>query len=118
RQHGAFAEFVAVPERILYQLPANCPFEHAALVEPVSVAVHAVKRLKVSSGERAVVVGSGMIGLLVIQAVRVAGCIEVIAIDLDESRLALAKELGASATINPKQTDAARAVLEQTDGQG
>jgi L-iditol 2-dehydrogenase len=118
RQHGAFAEFVAVPEHILYKLPAKCSFEHAALVEPVSVAVHAVERLKVSPRERAVVVGSGMIGLLVIQALRVAGCDEVIAIDLDDSRLALARELGATDAINAKQRDAVKAVLERTAGEG
>jgi L-iditol 2-dehydrogenase len=118
RQHGAFAEFVAVPQHILYPLPRELPFEHAALIEPVSVAVHAVERLHVLPGERAVVVGSGMIGLLVIQALHVAGCREVIAIDLDTSRLELAKQLGATAIINPKQTDAVRAVMELTGGEG
>jgi L-iditol 2-dehydrogenase len=117
RQHGAFAEFVVVPQHILYPLPRELPFEHAALIEPVSVAVHAVDRLQISPGERAVVVGSGMIGLFVIQALRVAGCREVIAIDLDELRLGLAKELGASATIHPKQQDAVAAVMELT-GEG
>jgi L-iditol 2-dehydrogenase len=94
------------------------PFEHAALIEPVSVAVHAVDRLRVSPSSRVVVVGSGMIGLLVIQALRVASCREVIAVDLDELRLTLARELGASATINPKQTDAVAAVMELTGGEG
>ena len=88
RQHGAFAEFVAVPQHILYPLPTEMPFEHAAMIEPVSVAVHAVDRLAIQPGERAVVVGSGMIGLLVIQALRVAGCGEVIAVDIDDARLA------------------------------
>ncbi len=87
RQHGAFAEYVAAPQHILYPLPESLPFEHAALVEPVSVAVHAVDRLAVRSGETAVVVGSGMIGLLVIQALRAAGCGQVIAADVDASRL-------------------------------
>lgn len=118
RQHGAFAEFVAVPEHILYKLPASCVFEHAALVEPVSVAVHAVERLKISPGERAVVVGSGMIGLLVIQALRVAGCDEVIAVDLDDARLALARELGATDAIDAKQSNSVKAVLERTGGEG
>jgi L-iditol 2-dehydrogenase len=118
RQNGAFAEFVAVPQHILYPLPPELPFEHAAMIEPVSIALHAVARLKVIPGERAVVVGSGMIGLLTIQALRIAGCREVIAVDLDESRLKLAKQLGASATFNPKQTNAAAAVFELTDGGG
>ncbi len=93
RHHGAFAEFVAVPQNILYPLPSQLAFEHAALIEPVSVALHAVDLLKIKQGERAVVVGSGMIGLLVIQALRVAGCSEVIAIDIDAGRLQLASEL-------------------------
>jgi L-iditol 2-dehydrogenase len=118
RQHGAFAEFVAVPQHILYPLPAELPFEHAALIEPVSVAVHAVKLLSIKRGERAAVVGSGMIGLLVIQALRAAGCDEVIAIDIDAGRLKLARELGADHTIDSKHADAASAVLERTKGRG
>jgi L-iditol 2-dehydrogenase len=100
RRQGAFAEFVAVPQRVLYSLLPNMPFEHAAMIEPVSVAVHAVDRLQIQPGERAVVVGSGMIGLLVIQALRVAGCREVLAVDIDDARLELAKQLGATETIN------------------
>ena len=118
RQHGAFAEFVAVPARILFSLPKDFPFEHAALIEPVSVAVHAVGRLGIQSGERAVVVGSGMIGLLVIQALRVAGCSEVIAVDIDPGRLKLAKELGASETIDSQHTNAIARVMELTQGEG
>jgi L-iditol 2-dehydrogenase len=59
-----------------------------------------------------------MIGLFVIQALRVVGCREVIAIDLDELRLELARELGASATLNPKQTDVVAAVMELTGREG
>jgi L-iditol 2-dehydrogenase len=118
KQNGAFAEFVAVPQHILYPLPRELPFEHAAMIEPVSVAVHAADRLQVEPGDRAVVVGSGMIGLFVIQALRVAGCGEVIAIDVDDSRLEIAKELGASTTLNSSQTDAIAAVMELTNGEG
>jgi L-iditol 2-dehydrogenase len=118
RQHGAFAEFVAVPQHVVHPLPPDLPFEQAALIEPVSVALHAVSRLQVVPGETAVVVGSGMIGLLVIQSLRVAGCREVLAVDLDASRLELASNLGATATINAKQTDEVRAVMELSGGQG
>jgi L-iditol 2-dehydrogenase len=118
RQHGAFAEFVAVPQHILYPLPAALSFDHAAMVEPVAIALHAVARLNVVPGERAVVVGSGMIGLLTIQALRLAGCSEVIAFDLDDSRLELAKQFGASETINPKRADAVTAVLKFSNGAG
>ena len=118
RQHGAFAEFVAVPQHIVHALPAALPFEHAALIEPVSVALHAVGRLRLNAGDSAAVVGSGMIGLLVIQALRVAGCSQVIAIDVDPSRLKLARELGAAYTIDASNTGAADAVLKITDGLG
>jgi L-iditol 2-dehydrogenase len=121
RQHGALAEFVAVPEHILYWLPPELPFEHAALIEPASVAVHAVDRLSIEPGEQAVVVGSGMIGLLVIQALRVAGCKRVIAVDIDAGRLELAKEVGATETIHSRKSDASggwgRATGEPPDGQ-
>ena len=110
--------FVAVPQNILYPLPPDMPFEHAAFIEPVSVAVHAVDRLAIQPGERAVVVGSGMIGLLVIQALRVAGCRQVIAVDIDPGRLELAKEVGATETIDSKQTDAVSSVMELTGGEG
>jgi L-iditol 2-dehydrogenase len=118
RQHGAFAEFVAVPQDILYALPDEIPFAHAAMIEPVSVALHAVDRLTVEPGERALVVGSGMIGLLVIQALRVAGCREVFAVDIDDTRLRLAEELGATTTINSQLTDAAQKILSFTNNEG
>jgi L-iditol 2-dehydrogenase len=116
RQHGAFAELVAVPQQVLYPLPPELPFEHAAMIEPVSVALHAVDLLKITPGERAVVVGSGMIGLFVIQALRVAGCSDVIAIDIDAGRLQLARQLGATQTIDSARTDAVAAVVELTGG--
>src|SRR4051812_27572496 len=52
RQQGAFAEFVVVPQHIIYTLPPGMPLEHAAMIEPVSVAVHSVKRLAIQPGER------------------------------------------------------------------
>jgi L-iditol 2-dehydrogenase len=118
RQQGAFAEFVVVPQQAIYSIPADMPFEHAALVEPVSVALHAVARMRIDLGDSAAVVGSGMIGLLVIQALRIAGCDQVIAIDLDDDRLRLAKELGASSAINLEHVDPVAAVQEQTGGHG
>jgi L-iditol 2-dehydrogenase len=118
RQHGAFAEFVAVPQHILCTLPVGMPFAHAAMIEPVSIALHAVERLAIKGGERAAVIGSGMIGLLVIQALRVAGCSEVIAVDIDFGRLELACELGAAHTVNSSETDAARRIQDLTVGGG
>ncbi len=118
RRHGAFAEYVAVPRRILYRLPDNLSYEQAALIEAVSVAVHGVNLTPVVLGDTAVVVGSGMIGLLAIQAVKHAGASRVVAVDPDEGRLKVALELGATDAVNPKQTDAAEAVRAMTGGRG
>ena len=118
RQHGCFAEYSVVPEHIIYPIPDNLSFEHAAMIEPVSVAVHAVNRTPVTLGDSAVVVGAGMIGLLVIQALKAAGCTKVIAVDLADEKLKLAQELGADLGINPKNTDAVKAIQDATDGHG
>jgi L-iditol 2-dehydrogenase len=87
----------------MYRLPDSLSYEQAALIEAVSVAVHAVNLTPIRLGDTAVVVGSGMIGLLAMQAARLAGCARVIAIDPDDTRLKLAREMGVSETINPKQ---------------
>ena len=99
RQHGAFAEFLAVPARILYALPNGLTYQQAAMVEPVSIAIHAVQRVRLAPNATAVVVGAGMIGLFVIQALRWAGASRIIAVDLADNRLALARELGATDTL-------------------
>ncbi len=96
RRHGAFAEFVSVPRRIIYRLPDSLRFEQAALIEAASVAVHAVNLTPVRLGDTGVVIGSGMIGVLTVQALRAAGCANVICIDPVASRLDMAKESGAT----------------------
>lgn len=118
KQHGAFAERLALPDRILYRLPDNLPFTQAAMVEPVSIAVHAVQRTKIAPGSTAVVVGSGMIGLLVIQALRWAGAAQVVAVDLADNRLELARKLGATHTVNSGQADVVAEVARITGGLG
>ena len=118
RRHGAFAEFVTVPSHIIYKLPDTFPFEHAAMIEAVSVAVHAVGRISFDSGDKSLVVGAGMIGLLLIQAIRSAGCREIIAVDMDNDRLSLAKKLGATQVINSQEVDALSFILNETGGQG
>lgn len=118
RRHGAFAEYVVVPEHIVYALPAGLPLHHAAMVEPVSVAVHAVRRTPIELGDTAVVVGSGMIGLLIIQVVQLAGCGRVIAVDVNDGRLHLACQLGATDHVNANTQDAVATIREMTNGRG
>jgi len=118
RQDGAFAEYVKLPARILYRLPERITFPQAAMVEPVSIAVHAVQRVKVRPTDSAIVVGSGMIGLFVIQVLRWAGARRIIAVDLEPKRLALARELGATDTIQSDKVDVPREVARRTGGDG
>jgi L-iditol 2-dehydrogenase len=118
RRHGAFAEYVSVPENILYRLPESLPFEHAAMIEAVSIAVHAVNLTPRSLGDTAVVVGSGMIGQLTIQAAKIAGFSRVFAVDIDDAKLEMARKLGADEVFNSKNTDAAAEIAARTDGHG
>ena len=118
RRMGAFAEFVAVPARIAYALPDNMTFAHAALIEAVSVAVHAVSITPIALDDTVVVVGAGMIGLLAMQAARQAGAGQVFVADLDDARLAMARELGATATFNSRNGDVVAQILERTEGRG
>ncbi len=118
KQHGAFAEQLALPARGLHRLPDNLSYPHAAMIEPVSIAVHAVRRVAVGPEDTAVVVGAGMIGLLVVQALRWAGAQRIVAVDLAENRLALARELGATHTLKSDACDVAAEVAKLTGGRG
>lgn len=118
RRHGAFAEYVSVPARILYRLPDALPFEHAAMIEALSVAVHAVRRRPPRSSDAVVVIGCGMIGLLIVQVLRHKGCGAIVAVDVDSSRRALAERLGASSTIDASSAEVPATVREATHGRG
>ncbi len=118
RRHGAFAERISVPRRIVYELPETLPFEHAALIEAVSVAVHATNVTPTRLGDTAVVVGTGMIGLLTLQAARAAGATQIIAVDINDKRLEVAKSLGADHGLRSDQEDIPARVRELTGGKG
>jgi L-iditol 2-dehydrogenase len=118
RRAGAFAEFVTVPERIVYRLPDELSFAEAAMLEAVAVAIHAVVVSDLKGGETALVIGAGMIGLLILQAARAAGCSRILVADVDASRLKLAEEAGADATILTSGAEMAGDVLRLTDGRG
>ncbi len=118
RRAGAFAEFVTVPERILYRLPEGLSFAEAAMLEAVSVGLHAVRVAEMEKGATALVIGAGMIGLLTMQAARAAGCGRVVLADVDASRLELGAELGADAVVNSRETGLVEEVLRWTGGRG
>ena len=118
RRQGAFAEYVAVPQHILYRLPDSLSFRYAAMIEPVAVAFHAVNRTPVCLGDTAVVVGAGVIGLCLVQALRAAGCGQIIAVDLDQKKLDLARKLGADEALRSDGADVAAEVMRRTGGRG
>lgn len=118
RQHGAFAEYVAVPEHILYRLPHELSFEQAAMVEPVSIAFHSVALTPISLNDSALVIGAGMVGIFVIQALRAAGCGKIIAVDIEQNRLELAQKLGADYVLSAAQVDVVEEVRKLTDNRG
>jgi len=118
RRAGAFAEYVTVPERILYRLPENLSFADAAMLEAVSVAIHAVRVAEVAGGETALVIGAGMIGLLILQAARASGCSRIFVTDVDATRLQLARSLGADAVIDSSDESLASRIEQLTNGRG
>ena len=118
RRHGAFAEYVAVPERILYHLPDHFGFSEAAMLEAVSVALHAVGVSEARPGSSALVIGAGMIGLLTLQAARAAGCGRVFIADVDASRLELARQLGADETLHCSGENLVAEVKKLSGGPG
>jgi len=118
RQDGAYAEYLALPRRIIYPMPDSLSFEQAAMTEPLSVAVHAVERVGVSPGDTAVVTGAGVIGLLAIQVLKNSGCGQIFAVDIDAGRLELACSLGADEGFIAGQADIAAEVLGRTGNRG
>jgi L-iditol 2-dehydrogenase len=118
RRHGAFAEYIVVPERILYRLPSKMSFPEAAMLEATSVALHAVKVSGVKKGDVALVVGAGMIGLLTMQALRASGVGRVMIADIDETRLTLGELLGADEALRGTGGEIAEAILKRTGGVG
>lgn len=114
-QHGGFAEFLRAPADRLHRIPAGLSLVHAALAEPVAIGVQACRRGAVRSGELAVVVGCGPIGLAIIEVATARGA-QPVAIDMDENRLRLAHRLGAhTIKADGKTVDH---VLELTNGEG
>jgi L-iditol 2-dehydrogenase len=118
RRAGAFAEYVAVPSRIVYKLPDSLAFAEAAMLEAVSVALHAVAVSDLKGGETALVIGAGMIGLLTLQAARAAGCSRVFVSDIDATRLKSAAALGADEVIEASGVELTREILRLTEGRG
>ena len=118
RRHGAFAEYVAVPWWIVSKIPDDMLFVHAALLEPVSIGMHAANRAPVSADGTVVVIGAGPIGLFILQACKLRKTRKVIVCDINEFRLDVARKLGADEVVNPLKSDIKEAIFKQTKNKG
>jgi (R,R)-butanediol dehydrogenase/meso-butanediol dehydrogenase/diacetyl reductase/L-iditol 2-dehydrogenase len=118
RRDGAFAEYVVVPEHICYPLPPELPFEEAAVTEPAGVAAHALRITPLALNETTAVVGTGLIGLLLIQMLRVSGSGNIIALDTDPARRRASLSFGADTALDPGGGGLDEAIAELTGGRG
>ena len=118
RRNGAFAEYVTVPDHICYHLPGGLSFEEAAMTEPAGVAAHAFRVASPSLNESAAVVGSGLIGLLLIQILRASIAGPIVALDTDEKRRQKSLEYGADFAFDPADPGLLAKVREISAGRG
>ncbi len=118
KRDGAFAEFVAVPHWIVAKLPDDMSFVQAALLEPASIGVHAASRRPIGDSDTAVVIGAGTIGLFILQAAKLRGAKRVVACDISDFRLDLARQVGADECVNSQNRPLRQAIAELTDGRG
>ncbi len=116
--HGCLEQYIAFPENMCFKLPDNISTREGALVEPLSVGIHAAKQGKVTLGDRVVILGAGCIGLVTLLACKAFGASQVTVVDLIPKRLECAKKLGASHVINGKEEDVLAAVKQITEGEG
>jgi L-iditol 2-dehydrogenase len=107
RRDGAYAEFVNVPLTNLVRVPPTMDPTAASLVDPAAIALHAIWQAQFAAGQTGAVVGCGPIGLFAIQWMRLMGAKEIIAIDISEDKLAMAREAGATHALLSGQPDGA-----------
>ncbi len=118
RRDGAMAEYVAVPSTNILRMPDSVSFSEGAAVEPAAVTLHGMRLIGIEPGDSVVVTGCGTIGLFAIQFARIMGATKIIAIDIDDEKLAFARSIGATDCINSRNEDAEQSVLRLTDGKG
>lgn len=118
-KEGSFAKYAAVPEIIAYRLPSGISYEEGALLEPFGVAVHGIERTGIEPGDVVLVMGSGPIGIFAQQVAKASGASMVIAAELKQFRLDLAKRIGsADVYVNTEKEDIVKRTMELTNGRG
>jgi threonine dehydrogenase-like Zn-dependent dehydrogenase len=115
---GGMAEYAKIAAQALHGLPAHVTLRQGALVEPLSVALHGVRRSRLKAGDDVLIMGAGPIGLLTLQCARLAGARRAIVSEVDPARAALAHRLGATTVLNPARDNLSVALADLTDGLG
>lgn len=116
KYNGGWAKHMIYPKgSLIHKVPENVSVNDAAIIEPLACALHGVNRGKIQYGETVVVMGCGAIGLFMVQGAKLKNPRQLIAIDMDNHRLDLAKTLGADVTINPGEEDAVAKVKSLTE---
>ncbi|MEK4303023.1 galactitol-1-phosphate 5-dehydrogenase [Oceanobacillus sp. FSL K6-0251] len=105
REQGAMAEYVAVNAKNILPLPDEITDQEAALIEPLTVAIHGIEKVDIHAGASAVVFGAGTIGMMSLLALQAKGAGEITVIDIDNAKLEMAKALGATVTVNSLEVD-------------
>lgn len=113
---GGFAEHTVFPAEFVHKLPDELSYEEGALVEPIAVAVHSVRRSKLKQGDTAIVFGCGPIGLATIQAVRAAGAKDIIAVEVAKKRKEYARNFGATIVLDPTEINIPQEIMRLTGG--
>lgn len=118
RTDGAFAQYLKAPVQNVLKVPDNVSLEVAATIEPAAIILHGIHKVDLSLGDAVVVVGCGALGYFALQFAKLSGAQPLIAVDVDEDKLELARQVGADICINPTKTDALAAIKEATKGRG
>jgi L-iditol 2-dehydrogenase len=118
RTDGAFAEYVKTRAENVLRLPDTVDFETAATTDPAAVALHSVRKAGVSVGDTVAVLGTGPIGLFTVQWAKIAGAVMVLAVDVYDEKLQIARELGADLCVNARNEDPVEVVNRVTKGRG
>jgi L-iditol 2-dehydrogenase len=116
--HGSFVNYIAFPEHMAFKLPDQISNKEGALIEPLSVGMHAAKQGGVTLGSSVVILGAGCIGLTALLASKAFGALDITVVDVIQKRLDKALELGATRVINAAEEDVIEKISELTRGEG
>lgn len=115
---GAYAEYILMPERCVYDIPDGVSYEDAALIEPVATALYSVERADIKMGEIVLVQGTGPIGLAAVQLAKLSGAACVILSGRKDFKLHIGQIMGADVTVNIMNEDLEERIMKITDGKG